>query len=198
MYTYTILQNANQTVFRHICSTIESSIPNIKKDALLEDVDGTQIQIYVIQNGKIKVYNDCEIDAVYIDSEIDLENIVKTFHSTTSTIRFFERISKMRNGEKIKCSRCQTGYFSAVGNPQTTLIFRCDCCQTGMVLTVPHHRTPNRNALSKHLCPCGYEYDPAKGDPENGIAPGTKWEDLPEDFVCPICGLDKDAFEEQA
>jgi rubredoxin len=50
----------------------------------------------------------------------------------------------------------------------------------------------------KYVCPCGYEYDPAKGDPELGIAPGTKWEDLPEDFVCPICGLDKDAFEEQA
>ena len=49
----------------------------------------------------------------------------------------------------------------------------------------------------KHVCPCGYVYDPEIGDPENGIAPGTKWEDIPEDFVCPICGLDKDAFEEQ-
>ena len=49
----------------------------------------------------------------------------------------------------------------------------------------------------KYVCPCGYEYDPVKGDPENRIAPGTKWEDLPEDFTCPICGLDKDAFEVQ-
>jgi rubredoxin len=40
----------------------------------------------------------------------------------------------------------------------------------------------------KYICPCGYEYDPAKGDPDNGIAPGTAWEDLPEDFVCPTCG----------
>ena len=47
----------------------------------------------------------------------------------------------------------------------------------------------------KYVCPCGYEYDEAKGDPENGIAAGTKWEDLPEDFVCPVCGLDKDSFE---
>jgi rubredoxin len=48
----------------------------------------------------------------------------------------------------------------------------------------------------KYVCPCGYEYDPALGDHDNGIAPGTAWEDVPEDFVCPVCGLDKDAFEE--
>ena len=38
----------------------------------------------------------------------------------------------------------------------------------------------------KYVCEvCGYVYDEAAGDPDNGIAPGTKWEDLPEDFVCP-------------
>ena len=49
----------------------------------------------------------------------------------------------------------------------------------------------------KYLCPCGYEYAPAVGDPDNGIAPGTAWEDLPEDWVCPVCGLGKDAFEKE-
>ena len=48
----------------------------------------------------------------------------------------------------------------------------------------------------KYVCPCGYEYDPAVGDSDCGIAPGTAWEDVPEDFVCPVCGLDKSAFEE--
>lgn len=43
---------------------------------------------------------------------------------------------------------------------------------------------------------CGYIYDEALGDPDSGIAPGTKWEDVPEDWVCPICGVGKDAFEE--
>ena len=43
----------------------------------------------------------------------------------------------------------------------------------------------------------GFEYDEELGDPENGIAPGTKWEDVPEDFECPICGLDKASFEEE-
>ena len=49
----------------------------------------------------------------------------------------------------------------------------------------------------KYVCPCGYEYDPTVGDPENGIAPGTAFEDLPEDWTCPVCGLDKDAFEKE-
>jgi rubredoxin len=42
---------------------------------------------------------------------------------------------------------------------------------------------------------CGYIYDPAKGDPDSGIEPGTAFEALPEDWVCPDCGADKDMFE---
>ncbi len=49
--------------------------------------------------------------------------------------------------------------------------------------------------MDKYVCPCGYEYDPEKGDPDSGIAPGTPWEEVPEDWVCPVCGLSKDAFE---
>ena len=52
------------------------------------------------------------------------------------------------------------------------------------------------NIMSKYVCNvCGWEYDPSVGDPDHGIAPGTAFEDLPEDFVCPVCGADKDAFE---
>lgn len=42
---------------------------------------------------------------------------------------------------------------------------------------------------------CGYIYDPAVGDPVGGIAPGTSFEDLPDDWVCPDCGASKDMFE---
>lgn len=42
---------------------------------------------------------------------------------------------------------------------------------------------------------CGYVYNPADGDPAGGIAPGTKWEDIPESWVCPICGATKDSFK---
>ena len=52
--------------------------------------------------------------------------------------------------------------------------------------------------MKKYVCDvCGWEYDEAKGDPENGIAPGTKFEDLPEDFVCPLCGVGKEDFSEK-
>lgn len=43
---------------------------------------------------------------------------------------------------------------------------------------------------------CGYIYDPIKGDPDNGVMPGTAWEDVPDDWVCPLCGASKDMFEE--
>ncbi len=42
---------------------------------------------------------------------------------------------------------------------------------------------------------CGYIYDPEVGDPDSGIAPGTSFEELPEGWVCPICGASKDLFE---
>jgi rubredoxin len=53
-----------------------------------------------------------------------------------------------------------------------------------------------RSKMSKYECiACGYIYDPEIGDPENGIAPGTAFEDLPDDWVCPDCGVGKDEFE---
>ena len=52
--------------------------------------------------------------------------------------------------------------------------------------------------MKKYICePCGYEYDPAAGDPDNGIPAGTAFEDLPEDWVCPICGMGKEVFAEE-
>jgi rubredoxin len=50
--------------------------------------------------------------------------------------------------------------------------------------------------MSKYACQiCGYTYDPAKGDSENGINSGTRFEDLPGDWVCPLCGASKDMFK---
>ena len=52
--------------------------------------------------------------------------------------------------------------------------------------------------MKKYVCDlCDYIYDEAAGDPENGGAPGTKWADAPEDWVCPLCGPDKSQFSEQ-
>jgi len=49
--------------------------------------------------------------------------------------------------------------------------------------------------MQKYVCDlCGYEYDPEAGDPDSGIAPGTSFDDLPEDWTCPVCGATKDSF----
>ncbi len=51
------------------------------------------------------------------------------------------------------------------------------------------------NEKQKYVCdPCGYEYDPEVGDPDNGIKPGTPFSELPANWVCPICGVGKDEF----
>jgi len=50
--------------------------------------------------------------------------------------------------------------------------------------------------MDKYLClACGYIYDPEEGDPAGGIEPGTSFEDLPDDWVCPLCGVGKSMFE---
>ena len=50
--------------------------------------------------------------------------------------------------------------------------------------------------MAKYQCTaCSYIYDPAAGDPDNGVRPGTAFEELPDDWVCPDCGVDKDLFE---
>ena len=48
--------------------------------------------------------------------------------------------------------------------------------------------------MDKYECVCGYVYDPAAGDPDNGIGAGTAFADLPDDWACPLCGATKDNF----
>lgn len=56
----------------------------------------------------------------------------------------------------------------------------------------------NSTAMKKYVCSvCGYVYDPEKGDPDSGIAPGTAFEDIPDDWSCPLCGVGKSDFEPQ-
>jgi len=60
---------------------------------------------------------------------------------------------------------------------------------------------PNKkeeNKMDKYRCDvCGYIYDPEKGDPDGGIEPGTAFEDIPDDWVCPVCGAGKDQFSKE-
>jgi len=52
--------------------------------------------------------------------------------------------------------------------------------------------------MDRYVCViCDYVYDPAKGDPDNGVAPGTSFEELPADWVCPLCGAPNSDFEKE-
>jgi rubredoxin len=52
--------------------------------------------------------------------------------------------------------------------------------------------------MKKYVCGiCGYVYDPAQGDPDNNVPPGTPFDQLPEDWTCPVCGAGKEDFEAQ-
>lgn len=69
--------------------------------------------------------------------------------------------------------------------PKTAPTFAAAGAEGGPATTAPRYRCTI----------CNYIYDPAQGDPEHGIAPGTPFEDLPGDWACPICGAGKEAFE---
>jgi flavin reductase (DIM6/NTAB) family NADH-FMN oxidoreductase RutF/rubredoxin len=64
----------------------------------------------------------------------------------------------------------------------------------------PEEKTEKeKTTMSKYQCSvCGYVYDPEQGDPDSGIKAGTAFEDLPDSWVCPICGATKDTFEKMA
>ncbi|WP_243367091.1 rubredoxin [Fundidesulfovibrio soli] len=52
--------------------------------------------------------------------------------------------------------------------------------------------------MDKYVCNvCGYVYNPAEGDPDNNVAPGTPWEKVPEDWTCPVCGAPKGEFSKE-
>lgn len=72
-------------------------------------------------------------------------------------------------------------------------------CGMGIINFVPINflQKGQGKIMQKYMCePCGYVYDPAEGDPDNGIAPGTAFKDIPDDWVCPVCGLGKEVFVE--
>ncbi len=76
--------------------------------------------------------------------------------------------------------------------------FICPLCKHGASAFEKLPSREENSAMKKYVCDiCGYVYDEAAGDPDHGIAPGTKWEDVPEDYVCPLCGVGKDNFSEE-
>ena len=77
MFDYNISKTASNSEFKNACAKIEQRFPDCKKDDLLIDVDGSLIQVYRKDNNKITVFNDYEVDAVFIESEIDMNKVFK-------------------------------------------------------------------------------------------------------------------------
>ncbi len=75
MFKYNIHKEADNEKFKYTCRKIENGIKDLNIENLLIDVDGSVIQIYNSGNNKIKVYNDYEVDAVYVDSEVNLDKL---------------------------------------------------------------------------------------------------------------------------
>lgn len=75
VYSYTVSNTASESAFARSCKLIESSFKGIIKENTLVDVDGSSVKIYHKNGAKIKVCNDYEVDAVYVDSEIELNDV---------------------------------------------------------------------------------------------------------------------------
>ena len=76
----------------------------------------------------------------------------------------------------------------------------CDFLRSGENEGLYRRSSEKKGAfMTKYVCQvCGYVYDPAEGDPENKVEPGTAFKDLPKGWVCPICGAEVDQFEPEA
>ncbi len=77
MYSYTICNQPDSKLFEKQCLALEKHVPDLIKGDLLEDVDGSQIQVYAKDEAKILVYNSEYVGALYIESEIELEQFFK-------------------------------------------------------------------------------------------------------------------------
>ena len=75
MFSYNISKVADKEAFLKACADVETTMEAIKKEKLLVDVDGSMVQWYNTLKGKIAIFNDYEVDAVYVDSEVDISCI---------------------------------------------------------------------------------------------------------------------------
>jgi rubredoxin len=68
-----------------------------------------------------------------------------------------------------------------------------------MLISSSSESKRRRIRMDRYVCTiCGYVYDPELGDPDNGVEPGTKWDAVPDDWECPVCGASKEDFEKEA
>ena len=128
----------------------------------------------------------------------DVTDGEKLSQTPSCTYNYYQSHIKPKPEEK----RGQTGWRCIIcgyiyEGEELPTDFICPICKHGVAdfEKIESKTKTEEETTMKYVCEvCGYVYDEALGDPDNGIAAGTKWEDLPEDFVCPLCGVGKDQF----
>lgn len=91
---------------------------------------------------------------------------------------------------------CGEAFCYTVGTDAEKALNRCFAVQKAEEKAGLPDDGGAKGGFMKYVCTvCGYIYDEAAGDPDNGIEAGTKWDALPDDFVCPLCGVGKEDFE---
>lgn len=114
----------------------------------------------------------------------------------------------VKQGEKWICSVCGYEYDATIGDPDNGIAagtrfedlpdnWLCPLCSVSKNKFFKKETTMETKQDIWVCNVCGYEYDPAAGDPESGIAPGTAFEDIPDDWTCPLCGVGKSDFSKK-
>jgi len=119
----------------------------------------------------------CGCRVFYTKNPDDEFDIVE-FECTPDGLRFSDEPGEVTENTEIYCNRC----VGTTGSRRSAVTSR-------------EPLTKRRCQMDKWECPCGYVYDPAEGDAKNMIPAGTAFEDLPDDWVCPLCGAEKEYFE---
>ena len=153
---------------------------------------------------KVEKYIDFDTHGMFVCS-ITESRVISNVESMTYTY-YQNNVKPKPKTEGKKGFVCKVCGFVYEGD-ELPEDYICPLCKHGAVdfepieqetKVVVENNTKEEVAFKKYECPiCGYVYDEAKGDIENGIAPGTKFEDLPEDYVCPVCHVSISDFEEK-
>lgn len=159
---------------------------------LAEDTPMTFIGLFGFKSGRVEKKLEqaqCKIGSkvpLVIENTVSVMELEKVNSIDCGTHTIF--IGKAITSEKLSTKKPLTYamYHENKGKaPKTAPTYIEDNLETKM----------ERNPLMKYQCNiCGYVYDPAKGDPDSGIAPGTPFEKIPDSWACPICGAKKDDF----
>jgi flavin reductase (DIM6/NTAB) family NADH-FMN oxidoreductase RutF/rubredoxin len=144
---------------------------------------------------------DCGTHSLFI---ADVTQAFTVSDTPSATYRYyFEHIKPKPQAQPVKTAKkayvCKICGYIYEGE-ELPAGFICPLCKHGAEAfeeMMPEMNKPKGENAMKYECVCGYVYDETVGDPERGIAPGTKWADVPEDYECPVCGAGKSAFSEQ-